>query len=178
LRAQATTKEDVGLDNVTNDAQVKKLSSSTSGNVPAWDGTSGDALNDGYTVQTTLSSSTTALVRADAIITALLDKANRLANIVTTSTSPVNITNTDADKVFVFENSSALTVNLPNDATATIPIGTQIAFIRNGTSTVTFAGTGTILSDASKKSIKARYTSAAVVKVAANTWQLVGNLAT
>lgn len=118
------------------------------------------------------------MVRADAIVTALLDKANRLANIVTTSTSPVNITNSDADKVFVFENSSALTVNLPNDAGATIPIGTQIAFIRNGTGTVTFAGTGTILSDASKKGIKARYTSAAVVKVAANTWQLVGNLAT
>jgi hypothetical protein len=35
LRAQATTKDDVGLGNVTNDAQIKKLTSSTSGNVPA-----------------------------------------------------------------------------------------------------------------------------------------------
>ena len=68
-------KGDVGLANVTNDAQVKKLASSTSGNVPTWNGTTGDALANGYTVQTALSSSTSALVRADAIQTALDTKA-------------------------------------------------------------------------------------------------------
>jgi hypothetical protein len=35
LRAQATTKEDVGLGDVTNNAQIKKRSSSTDGNIPA-----------------------------------------------------------------------------------------------------------------------------------------------
>jgi hypothetical protein len=72
----SVTKTQVGLGNVTNDAQVKKLSASTSGNVPTWNGISGNALNNGYTVQTTLSSSTTALVRADAIQTALDLKAD------------------------------------------------------------------------------------------------------
>ena len=42
------TKSDVGLGNVTNDAQVKKLSASTAGNVPTWNGTTGDALADGW----------------------------------------------------------------------------------------------------------------------------------
>jgi cytoskeletal protein CcmA (bactofilin family) len=72
------TATDVGLGNLTNDAQVKKRTSSTSGYVPTWNGTNGDALNDGYSVQTTLSSSTTALVRADAISTALSAKEDTL----------------------------------------------------------------------------------------------------
>lgn len=65
----AVSKSDVGLANVTNDAQVKKLASSTSGFVPTWNGTSGDALGAGYEVETTLAGSTTKLARADAIKT-------------------------------------------------------------------------------------------------------------
>ena len=43
------TKTDVGLSSVTNDAQVKKLSSVVSGNIVTWNGTSGDAVADsGY----------------------------------------------------------------------------------------------------------------------------------
>jgi hypothetical protein len=70
-----------------------------------------------------------------------------------------------------------ITITLPTDAAEALPIGTQMSFIRNGTGTVTFASAATILSDGSKKKIKAQYTSAAVVKIAADTWQLVGNLA-
>lgn len=84
----------------------------------------------------------------------------------------------DANKVFAMQNSTAATITVPDDNGAAFPIGTQIAFIRNGAGTVTFGGSGTILSDASKKSIKAQYTAAALLKVAADTWQLVGNLAT
>ena len=58
----------VGLGNVSNDAQVKKSASSTNGNLVAWSGTTGDALGTGYSVQTVLSSSTTAIPRADAVI--------------------------------------------------------------------------------------------------------------
>ena len=40
----------VGLGNVTNNAQIKKAISSTNGMIPKWNGTTGDALIDGYTV--------------------------------------------------------------------------------------------------------------------------------
>jgi hypothetical protein len=44
------TKTQVGLGNVTDNAQVKKISSSTDGQIPLWDGTTGDLLKDsGYT---------------------------------------------------------------------------------------------------------------------------------
>lgn len=57
----STTKAQVGLGNVTNDAQIKKNVSSTNGNIPVWNGTSGDALGDGYGVDTTLTNSSTKL---------------------------------------------------------------------------------------------------------------------
>lgn len=67
--AVTLTKTDVGLANVTNDAQVKKRVSSTSGYIPTWNGTTGDALNDGYSVETTLTGSSSAIPRADAVKT-------------------------------------------------------------------------------------------------------------
>jgi hypothetical protein len=63
----AAARTNIGLGNVTNDAQVKKIASSTIGNVPSWDVTTGDRFEDGYGVETTLVGSTTALARADAV---------------------------------------------------------------------------------------------------------------
>lgn len=48
----SVTKAQVGLTNVTDNAQVKKISSSTDNNIPQWDGTTGDLLKDGLTVGT------------------------------------------------------------------------------------------------------------------------------
>lgn len=63
------TSSDVGLGNVTNNAQIKKSTSSVNGNIPTWNGTTGDALNSGYSVETTLTGSTSAIPRADAVKT-------------------------------------------------------------------------------------------------------------
>ena len=64
--AVTLTKSDVGLANVTNDAQIKALGSApTVGKVPTW--VAANELAAGYSVETTLTGSTTALARADAI---------------------------------------------------------------------------------------------------------------
>lgn len=65
--ALSVTKGDVGLGSVTNDAQVKKSASSISGNVPVWDGVTGDSLGAGYGVETTLTGSNSKIPRADAV---------------------------------------------------------------------------------------------------------------
>jgi hypothetical protein len=68
----ATTKTHIGLSNVTNDAQMKKLASSTSGNVPTFANTTGDLLASGYSVETSsLVGSSSALARADVIKAAI-----------------------------------------------------------------------------------------------------------
>ena len=47
------TKANIGLGNVTNDAQVKKINSSTSGNIMTWSGTTGDTPADsGVSIET------------------------------------------------------------------------------------------------------------------------------
>lgn len=63
------TASDLSLGNVTNDAQVKKATSSTNGSIPKWSGTTGDVIVDGYTVETSLVGGTGALPRADAVKT-------------------------------------------------------------------------------------------------------------
>lgn len=65
--ALTVTKTDVGLSDVTNDAQVKKIDSSIVGNIPTWSVATGDQLGTGYTVETTLNGATTAIPRADAV---------------------------------------------------------------------------------------------------------------
>ena len=62
-------KTDLSLNNVTNNAQIKKIASSTSGNIPFWNGTTGDLLADGYGVETVLTGSSGNLPRADAVKT-------------------------------------------------------------------------------------------------------------
>lgn len=68
-RTPSQVKNDIGLGNVTDNAQIRKRPSSANGYVPTWNGTSGDYLNIGYFVETVLTGSTTALARADAIKT-------------------------------------------------------------------------------------------------------------
>lgn len=65
----SVTKTQVGLSNVTNDAQMKKISSSTIGNIPIWNSATGDLLADGYGIETILVGGTSNLARADAIKT-------------------------------------------------------------------------------------------------------------
>jgi hypothetical protein len=312
------TASQIGLANVTNDAQVKKAASSTDGHIPKWSGTTGDAIVDGYGVQTTLSSSTTDLVRADAIFTAIdaVDQAkqdtlvsgtniktilnqsvlgsgnieidipavtvapappdiqtandgdlwfnsinsilyiayddlqgtpskqwvqvsfvalqeaiedlvgaapetlntleelaaalqdnpdiiddilqaiglratqadlNTLSGVVATKANTLatieNITANyelvvaDSGKVKQCINTEPIEITLPADS-IDLPIGAQIAFLSNGTDTVTFkAGTNaTVVSTEAALTIAGQYSSAAALKIAADTWQLIGNL--
>lgn len=62
------TGADVGLSNVTNFAQVKKIASSTMGNIPVWGSANGDILSNGYGVETSsLMGGSTNIPRADVV---------------------------------------------------------------------------------------------------------------
>lgn len=61
------TVQSLGLDKLTNNKQIKANESSQNGNIPTWSGTGGDALGAGYTVETTLTGSNSAIARADAV---------------------------------------------------------------------------------------------------------------
>ena len=88
----------------------------------------------------------------------------------------------DAGKTIEMNLSSSGTITIPVDSVLDFPIGAQIAFIRTGSGEITFAGqtvgaeSVSILSKNSNKKIAARYTQAIIVKKAANTWYLFGDL--
>lgn len=94
-------KSDVGLGNVTNDAQVKKISSSTSGDIVTWSGTSGDTVADsGISIETSITDSNLKIPTSKAVNTALSAKANA-DNVYKLALSDTDLlpANTDLDNI-------------------------------------------------------------------------------
>lgn len=92
------------------------------------------------------------------------------------------LTTTDVGRTIEANSSSTVTVTIPLDSVTNFTIGTQIAFIQSGTGQINFVGatdgtnTVSLLSKNSNKKTAARYSQAILVKKAANTWYLMGDL--
>lgn len=97
-------------------------------------------------------------------------------------TTSFTISAADTGKTLDVNSTSAVTITVPLDSAVNLPIGTQLAFIQAGTGQVSFAPatsggtTVTILSKNSNRRIASRYSQAILVKKAANTWYLMGDL--
>jgi hypothetical protein len=85
---------------------------------------------------------------------------------------------TDAGDVVDCSNASAVTVTVPPNSSVAFAVGTQIEVMQGGAGKVTLAqGAGvTINSAAGNKSIAARYVGVTLLKVATDTWRLMGSL--
>lgn len=84
---------------------------------------------------------------------------------------------TDQGKLVTLTNAAAITVTLPQDSALAIPIGNTIDFVGLGAGLVTFvAGAGATKNPAATVT-RAQYSAATAIKVAANTWLVVGDLA-
>jgi hypothetical protein len=92
---------------------------------------------------------------------------------------------TDANnELITADNSSAQTYSIPTNASVAFPIGCQINIIQIGTGQVTInavtSGTTTILSTgatAAAPKLRARYSAATCIKVATDTWYVIGDIA-
>jgi hypothetical protein len=86
---------------------------------------------------------------------------------------------TERDNMIELNSSSPITLSVPTDATLNFPIGTTIDLLRVGTGTVTIGavtpGTTTINATPGFK-LRAQWSSATLMKRAANTWVLLGDL--
>lgn len=84
----------------------------------------------------------------------------------------------DAGRLVTLNSSSPVTVTLPQDSAAVFPLYSRIDFAGLGTGLVTFAaGTGATVNGTPSRVTRARYSAASAVKVAANTWLVVGDMA-
>jgi hypothetical protein len=99
-------------------------------------------------------------------------------NVLTDSTTTRTPSLTDAGAYILTTHGTGITVTLPQDSDVAFPVGTTIYFERNGAGTLTFAaGTGaTVNSKDATLTCGDRYTTVASVKIAADTWTLIGNI--
>lgn len=85
----------------------------------------------------------------------------------------------DAGKLITLNNAGAITLTIPTNASVPFPIGTKIDLAQLGAGAVTVAGTGvTISSDWDNKTIDGQNVAVSLVKIATDTWLLVGKLTT
>lgn len=84
----------------------------------------------------------------------------------------------DRNGLVIMNSSSNLTITLPTNASVAFPIGAKIDLFRQGTGTVTVAPASgvTRLSRDNRSTLAQRYSGGTVVKIATNTWLLVGDL--
>lgn len=84
----------------------------------------------------------------------------------------------DENSLVTLSNASAITVTLPQDSELAFPVGGRIDFAGIGAGLVTFAaGTGATVNGTPSLVTRARYSAVTAIKVSANTWLLVGDLA-
>jgi hypothetical protein len=92
---------------------------------------------------------------------------------------------TDANnELITASNASAQTYSIPTNASVAFPIGAQINIIAIGAGQVTInavtSGTTTILSNgatAAAPKLRVQYSSATCIKVATDTWYVIGDIA-
>jgi hypothetical protein len=100
-------------------------------------------------------------------------------NVRTAATASFNLGAGDAGDLLQVNatGSGTVTVTVLPDATYTFPIGCQINLLSVGTATVaTAAGTGVTLNGTPGLLLRAQYSSATLLKRAADTWVVIGDL--
>lgn len=130
------------------------------------------------TVSGTIAQFNTAVTDADLATLAgtetLTNKNVRLAG-VDEKTGNYTLVAGDASKLISVNSTSNLTVTVPSGV---FSVGDIVYLTRTGTGTVTIAASGTTLtSPDSKLKLRVRYSSAAIICTASNTFRVVGDLA-
>lgn len=100
-----------------------------------------------------------------------------------TGTSYTAVLNDQYSKLVTMDNASSNTFYIPTDASVAFPVGTVLNVYMKGagvtTITATTPGTTTVVSAGSTigSPVLARYKSAACIKLAANSWVVIGGIA-
>jgi len=110
--------------------------------------------------------------------TALNAKADALYSVNAQTGTSYTLQLSDAGKFVTLTNSAAITVTVPTNTSAALPLGARVALFQAGTGQVTIqpAGGVTLYATPGLK-IADQYGGAELVKLATNTWAVVGRLA-
>lgn len=135
------------------------------------------ALGDDPNFATTVTNALGTKADASTVNASLDTKADKTKTLDTITGSPYTLALTDAGKIINCTTNN-IVITVPTNLIVNFPIGTEIAFVRLGTQTVEITGSVgvTVQSVDNKNKIKGQYGTAALLKVAENTWVLAGSL--
>jgi hypothetical protein len=161
---------------------LSKLASGTSGQiivanssgVPTWVSETGDVTIDNSGV---VSISSGVIVNADISSTAAID-LGKIADISTSAqVASYTLALSDKNKLVEMNVGSSNNLTVPLNSTVAFPVGSQIHILQTGTgqTTVVPAGGVTVNSTPGLK-LRARWSSATLIKRATDTWVLIGDL--
>jgi len=84
---------------------------------------------------------------------------------------------TERDNLIEVSSASAVAVTIPEDSTVNYPVGTSIDILQSGTGQVSIAGAGGVTVNATPGlKLRTQWSSASLLKRAANTWIVMGDL--
>jgi hypothetical protein len=91
-----------------------------------------------------------------------------------TLTQQTQLHSSDAGAIYIYDNTSSITVTVPSDATTTIPVGTRIMFVAQNSGNIVFAEDTDVVIQTIKlsKSIDETGGAAELIKIGANRWLL------
>jgi hypothetical protein len=82
----------------------------------------------------------------------------------------------DRGKFLLCNSATAQTITIPTNATAAFVIGTQLDLVQMGVGVVTVAGASGVTLVPSVTTLRAQYSAASLIKVATDTWLMVGDI--
>lgn len=168
--AVVLTSADVGLGNVDNTADASKPVSTAQA--------AADTAVQEFAIQRGNHTGTQAISTVTGLQTALDGLAPIRATVNAQTGTTYTIVLADENKLVTLTNAGAITLTLPQDSSVAIPVGGRIDFAVLGAGMVTFvAGSGATANGTPSLVTRAQYSAASAIKVAANTWLVVGDLA-
>jgi len=117
---------------------------------------------------------------ADTVTKAYVDPAllGRYVGINTQTGTTYTLVLADEGKLITCSNTGAITVTIPLNSSVAFPVGATIDLAVINTGMVTIAATGGVTVNATPSLVsRARYSSMSIIKIATDTWLVVGDLA-
>lgn len=101
------------------------------------------------------------------------------SNVATITTGAYTFVIADAGKLVELSSASAITLNIPTNASVAFPLNTRIDIVQTGAGQVTVGGAGvTIRSSSSRLKLNGQYSGATLWKKATDEWYLIGDIIT
>lgn len=100
------------------------------------------------------------------------------AQVVSTQSTSFTVALTDAGKILKCDNAAAMTATIDTDAAVNFAVGQKIDFLQYGLGQLTVVGaTGVTVNSTPTNKLRTRFSVASAIKIGANEWILVGDLA-